>query len=173
MAALFASSVRALSVGCFAVAAVLYPILMAVIVFNVILRYGFSIGSIELEEIQWHIYSAAFLLGLADVFRKDANIRVDFLARVFSERARGLADIILLALLALPFVGLFAYFAWGYFLTSWELGEVSPHSSGLPARYLIKFVLFFAFLVLFLQIVETLASRLNEFRAGGQAQAGD
>lgn len=149
----------------FYLSAALYPVLMAVIVFNVFLRYGFSIGSIELEELQWHLYSAAFLLGLAHVFRMDANIRVDFLSRRFSQRKKLNVELMGLLLLALPFLAIFTYFAYFYFQKAWMLNEVSPHSSGLPARFIIKFVLFFAFLSLLLQALVTAAKQVATYRS--------
>ena len=53
--------------------------LIFVIVLNVLLRYVFSEGRIELEEIQWHLYSTGFMLGLSYAFQADAHIRVDVL----------------------------------------------------------------------------------------------
>ena len=38
--------------------------LISVIVVAVVLRYAFGIGLIELEELQWHLYSFGLLMGL-------------------------------------------------------------------------------------------------------------
>lgn len=168
-----AKIVDGVSAASFYLSAALYPVLVAVIVINVCLRYGFSIGSIELEELQWHIYSAAFLLGFAQVFRTDANVRVDFFSRRFSERTKLRLEIVALMLLLLPFLAIFTYFAFLYFQKAWILNEVSPHSSGLPARFIIKFVLFFAFLSLLLQVLVTTAKRVSALRAGGSATGED
>ena len=56
--------------------------LMIIIFLNVVLRYGFSQGRIELEELQWHLYSIGFLFGLSYAYVDDKHIRVD----VFHER---------------------------------------------------------------------------------------
>ena len=41
-------------------------ILMIVIVFtDVIARYGFDSGSIAMQEMEWHLFAAVFLLGAA------------------------------------------------------------------------------------------------------------
>ena len=61
----FAGAVDAFSVRVGQIASWLYPILMLVIVVNVILRYAFSFGSIEIEELHWHLYSIAGLLAFA------------------------------------------------------------------------------------------------------------
>ena len=49
-------------------------LLLAVIVFNVVLRYAFDQGRIEFEEIQWHIYSVGFLLGMSYAYQHVAHI---------------------------------------------------------------------------------------------------
>ena len=57
----------------------LWLALLGVIVLNVVLRYAFGEGRIEFEEIQWHLYSTGFLLGLSYAYQADAHIRVDVL----------------------------------------------------------------------------------------------
>mgnify|MGYP000268256684 CR=1 FL=1 len=158
-------TVGRISEALFAIAATLYPVLTAVVIFNVILRYGFGIGSIELEELQWHIYAAAFLLGLPEVFRQGLNIRVDFVWRNLSDKTKTRIEIAGLVLLILPFLAVFSYYAFYFFERSWRLGEVSPHSSGLPARFVIKSVLFIAFAGLFLQALATLLDRVAAMMA--------
>ena len=42
----------------------LWVVLIAVIILNVVLRYVFRSGMIELEELQWHLYAVGWLVGL-------------------------------------------------------------------------------------------------------------
>jgi TRAP-type mannitol/chloroaromatic compound transport system permease small subunit len=165
-AATFVSAIGTLSAWNFMIATALYPILMLTIVVNVTLRYGFSLGSIEFEELQWHLYGAAFLLGLPYVFRTDGDIRVDFLSRKFSAERRRRLDIIGILVLTLPFLAIFTYFAYDFFERSWLVNEASSHSSGLPARYIVKFVLFYAFANLLLQSIATLIDKVVGARHG-------
>ena len=51
--------------------------LLLIIVLNVVMRYLFGLGRIEFEEIQWHLYSIGFLLGLSYASVSDAHVRVD------------------------------------------------------------------------------------------------
>ena len=67
--------------------------LIFVIVLNVILRYVFSEGRIELEEIQWHLYSTGFMFGLSYAFQADAHIRVDVLHERFSPELKAWIDL--------------------------------------------------------------------------------
>ena len=57
----------------------IWLLLLAVIVLNVIMRYVFSEGRIEFEEIQWHLYAVGFLIGLSYGVVNDSHIRVDVL----------------------------------------------------------------------------------------------
>ena len=129
----------------------LYPLLMIVIVFNVILRYVFGIGSIELEEVQWHLYSAAFLLAFAYTYVDDAHVRVDVVYATLSPRKQAWVDLFGCLFLLLPFAGFLLYFSVPYFLDSWAFGERSDMPSGLPARYIIKGVLCIGMAMLFVQ----------------------
>ena len=69
----------------------IWVVLLGVIVTNVILRYAFSEGRIELEELQWHLYSIGFLFGLSFALTTDSHIRVDILHEKFSPELRALS----------------------------------------------------------------------------------
>ena len=45
-----------------------WVILIAVIILNVVLRYVFRNGMIELEELQWHLYCIGWLIGLSSTY---------------------------------------------------------------------------------------------------------
>ena len=137
--------------------ALVLPVLMLVIVANVVLRYGFGLGLVELEELQWHLNAVTVMLCLGYAYRHDAHVRVDILRDQWSLRRKALVEILGVVLLLLPFTFGIAWFAWGSFIYSWSIGEGSPMPSGLPARYLVKLLLFVGIVLLFLQGIATLA----------------
>lgn len=147
----FASAAAAASRAAGVLAAWLHPLLVAVLLLNVVLRYGFSRGSIELEELQWHLFAAAFLLGLADTYAADEHVRVDLLHARLGPRARAWVELGGCLLLLLPFVAVVTPWAFDFALDAWRTGERSPMPSGLPARFVIKGVLFLALVLLGLQ----------------------
>ena len=57
----------------------LWVVLIAVIILNVVLRYVFRSGMIELEELQWHLYAVGWLVGLSSTYVVDSHVRVDAL----------------------------------------------------------------------------------------------
>ena len=129
----------------------LYPLLMAVVVANVFLRYVFDLGLIEFEEIQWHLYAAAFLLGFAWTYADDEHVRVDLLRDRLSPRAKAWIECLGCLLLLFPFTAVVTIYSIDFTWQSWVLGERSDMPSGLPARYVIKFVLTAALACLSLQ----------------------
>jgi TRAP-type mannitol/chloroaromatic compound transport system permease small subunit len=153
------------------VASLLLPVLMASVVLNVILRYGFRIGSIELEELQWHLNGVVVLACLAYAYRDDVHVRVDVLHARFSARRKALVEIFGGIVFLLPFVTGIAWFAWGSFAYSLSIGEGSPMPSGLPARYVIKFVLFAGFVLLGLQGIAAICRSILILRAGAGSPA--
>ena len=58
----------------------LWVILVAVIILNVVLRYVFKSGMIELEELQWHLYCIGWLVGLSSTYIVAQHVRVDVLS---------------------------------------------------------------------------------------------
>jgi TRAP-type mannitol/chloroaromatic compound transport system permease small subunit len=127
--------------------------LLGVIVLNVLLRYAFGEGRIEFEEIQWHLYSVGFLVGLSYCVESDDHVRVDFLRRNLSARAQAWVELYGLVLLLLPFVALVLVYTVAFIGHSFSLAEVSAAPGGLPLRWLIKSALLAGFGLLALAAV--------------------
>ena len=54
---------------------------------NVLLRYGFSIGSIWMQELEWHIMVPICLFGMSYALLKGEHVRVDVVFQYFSQNA--------------------------------------------------------------------------------------
>ena len=161
-----ADAIERVTTGVGRAAAWLYPVLVLVMVVNVALRYGLGRGFIELEELQWHLYAAAFLLGFAYTYAVDEHVRVDLLHERFSPRTRAWIELLGCVLLLAPFAWIVTDSAWDFFVRSWELGERSPMPSGLPHRFVIKGVLFAALALLFLQAIATALRQIPRLGSG-------
>ena len=135
----------------------LWLILVAIIVVNVILRYAFGEGRIEFEEIQWHIYAAGFLLGLGYALQADAHIRVDVLHERYSPGLKAWIELYGLLLLALPFILVMLIYSAPFVRVSFELGEVSASPGGLPYRWAVKAMLPLGFGLLLLAALSRLS----------------
>lgn len=126
----------------------LWPILVAVTVLQVVLRYGFGQGSIMFEELQWHIYAVGFMIGLSYCADVDRHVRVDVLAEKWPLRTRGWIELIGLAAFLLPFSIVVAYEGIEYARSAYAFGEVSAAPGGLPYRWILKSFITIAFVLL-------------------------
>ena len=131
-------------------------VLLAVIVINVLMRYVLNEGRIEMEELQWHLYSVGFLLGLGYAYQADAHIRVDVLHEHFSYRAKAWIELYGIVLLLLPFIALILIYSVPFVASSYALAEVSASPGGLPLRWLIKATLPLGFSLLLLTVLSRL-----------------
>jgi TRAP-type mannitol/chloroaromatic compound transport system permease small subunit len=128
----------------------------------------FGQGRIELEEIQWHLYSTGFLLGIGYTFQVDRHVRVDVVHERLSPRTQGWLELYGILLCVLPFTALILIFSAPFVATSYALSEVSVSPGGLPFRWVIKSLLFIGFFLLFLAIVSRF-SRVWSFLFFSQA----
>ena len=122
--------------------------LLAVIVLNVFLRYVFGVGRIEFEEIQWHLYSIGFMVGLSYALNADAHVRVDVVHERLTPTTQAWIDLYGLLLGLLPFIAMMILYGIPFVLDSFETGEISASPGGLGGRWLIKSVLVMGFVIL-------------------------
>lgn len=135
----------------------LWLLLLSIIVINVVLRYAFGEGRIEFEEIQWHLYSAGFLLGLGYAVQTDSHIRVDVLHERFSPSHQAWTELYGIVLFLIPFTLLVLIFAVPFVMSSYELSEISNSPGGLPFRWAIKAALPLGFGLLLLSACSRLS----------------
>jgi TRAP-type mannitol/chloroaromatic compound transport system permease small subunit len=117
---------------------------------NVLLRYGFSIGSIWMQELEWHIMVPICLLGMSYALLKGEHVRVDVLFQYFSQRNKHLVDVIT-ALLGMIFCVLVIWLSTPYFWQSWSIGEGTANPGGIEHRYIIKALIPIGFAMYLLQ----------------------
>ena len=126
----------------------IWLVLLTVIVTNVTMRYLFEMGSIELEELQWHLYAVGFLMGLSYAVVSDSHIRVDVVREKLSEVTKVWVEFYGLILLSIPFVLLVLFACIPFVEYSFRLREISEAPGGLPFRWIIKGMLFMGFTLL-------------------------
>jgi TRAP-type mannitol/chloroaromatic compound transport system permease small subunit len=104
----------------------------------VVLRYGFGVGSIRLQESVVYAHSLAFLLAAAWTLKVGGHVRVDVFYRSASARTRALIDLVGTLVLLLPMAGLILWMSLHYVLRSWAILEGSQETAGLPFVFLLK-----------------------------------
>jgi len=126
----------------------IWLVLLGVIVLNVTMRYLFGEGRIEFEEIQWHLYSIGFLVGLAACMDSDNHIRVGVFHDRMHPRKQAWIELYGLLLLFFPFVLMMLWFSVPFIQYSYQISEISDAPGGLPYRWAIKSVLPISMLLL-------------------------
>lgn len=111
---------------------------IGVILVSVISRYAFGQGSILLEELSWHLYGAAWTMGLAYTLVTDDHVRVDVVHERLSLRAQAWIEALGIVLMLLPFLAIAIYYSLPYAWESYLQQETSQAPSGLPYRFILK-----------------------------------
>lgn len=134
-----------------------WVLLMGVILLNVILRYAFGEGHIELEEMQWHLYAIGWLVGLSFCYVADDHVRVDLLHERLGLRTRAVIELLGILFLLLPFALTVLWYALPFVQYSFETREISMAPGGLPYRWAIKAVLLLGFALLLIAMLSRLS----------------
>ena len=126
----------------------IWTILMLLIVVQVLQRYVFGFGSIQMEELQWHLFAVGFMLGLGLTELRERHVRIDVIAEAMPMRLRLWIEVAGIVVFLLPFCVFVIWWSIPYVQESWVASEVSAAPGGLPYRYLLKGVITVAFVLL-------------------------
>lgn len=128
----------------------------------VVLRYGFDIGWIAMQESVTYMHGLVFMLGAAYTLRHNGHVRVDIFYRKMSPRGRGMVNLFGTLLLMMPMAIYIMTDSWAYVSASWDVMEGSREAGGLPGVYLLKTLLLVMPVLLVLQgVAEALRSLLG------------
>ena len=104
----------------------------------VVLRYGFNLGWIWVQETITYLHAAVFMLAAAWTLQADAHVRVDVIYRDRSPRYKAWVNLLGTVFFILPFCAFLVWSGWDYVLRSWQVMEGSREAGGLPLVYLLK-----------------------------------
>lgn len=135
----------------------LWLVVVGIIIYAVVGRYAFGVGSVTLGEWQWHVAGAAWLLGLAYTLSVDDHVRVDVLHERMSLKTKGWVELFGLLFLLIPFLVIAIYEAAPYAYQSFLQGERSASPAGLANRWILKSILTLAFVLLLVAAVSRLS----------------
>ncbi|NJK83786.1 MAG: TRAP transporter small permease subunit [Saprospiraceae bacterium] len=102
-------------------------------------------------ELEWHIFAIIFLLGGAYAFKHDRHVRVDLFYTHFSEREKAWLNLLGSLLLLIPWCIVTIFYSTKYALLSYQIQETSSDPGGLPALYVLKFIIVIGFILVLLQ----------------------
>ncbi|MBT4836868.1 MAG: TRAP transporter small permease subunit [Methylococcales bacterium] len=136
-------------------------IIMLIILLDVIFRRFFNVGSVSLQELEWHCYLILILTTCAYTLQLDQHVRIDIFYNRFSIRSKAWVDSLGIIFLLLPLCGLIGWLSLDFVARAWSLQEVSDAPGGLPMRWLIKSVIPLAMGLLFIQGISQLLKNID------------
>jgi len=123
----------------------LFIALLFNVFYDVLMRYAFNDVSIAMQELEWHLYAAIFLLGIPYGIQHGGHVRVDLIYENLSIRGKAWIDLFGCVFFLMPFTLLVGYYGISFSHEAFLLGETSGDPGGLPYRWIIKAVIPFAF----------------------------
>ncbi|NQZ86298.1 MAG: TRAP transporter small permease subunit [Colwellia sp.] len=127
----------------------------------VVLRYGFNVGWIGMQESVLYFHGTVFMLGAAYTLKADGHVRVDIFYQNFSIKGQALVNLLGALFLLLPVCIFIFYISFDYVATSWRIMEKSPEAGGLPLVYLSKSLLLLLAVSLSLQGISEICRNLH------------
>ena len=125
-------------------------LLMLVIVFDVVTRRFFVLGSTKLQELEWHIHAVLFLFCLGWAYLKDAHVRIDLVRERLSDRAQKWVELIGCLMFLIPYAIIVIFYGVDWWHRSFIQNESAASATGLPYRWIIKAALPIGFTILLL-----------------------
>ena len=114
-------------------------VVMVLLTFTiVILRYGFNMGWIWLQESLTYLHVAVFSVAAAWALQQDGHVRVDIFYADMTDKNRARVDLLGSLIFLVPFCIFILIISWPYVANSWKLLESSREAGGLPLVFLLK-----------------------------------
>ena len=130
---------------------------------NVLLRYGFSYGTVWAQELEWHLLAPLILFGMSYAMLHGEHVRVDVLYDKFSELTKlriELASQVICILVSAVIIWL----SLKYVEQAYVVDEQSPDPGGLTHRWVLKALIPLGFAFLILQCVASILAVLEKLR---------
>ena len=138
--------------------------MVAITFLIVVMRYGFNVGSIAIQESVIYLHSIVFMLAIAYTYKHNGHVRVDIFYSSFSDYKKAWVDLLGTLLLLIPFCIYLISSSWEYASNAWQLLEGSREAGGLPLVFILKSLVPLMPALLLLQGLATLCSSLRIIR---------
>jgi TRAP-type mannitol/chloroaromatic compound transport system permease small subunit len=139
-------------------------LLLLLIIFDVFLRFLFSVSLNYLLELEWHFFGLIFLLGGGYNVLKDKHVRVDFFYEHFSEKKKDIINLFFHFIFLIPWSLVGIYTCYIYASNSFYIRESSPNPGGLAVIYPIKYIVVLCFVFILLQGLSEIFKTINRLK---------
>ncbi|MCB1826235.1 MAG: TRAP transporter small permease subunit [Candidatus Competibacteraceae bacterium] len=129
--------------------------LLAVVSYEVVMRYGFNAPTTWGFEATTFLYGVHFVLGLGYTHKHNGHVAIDVFEARLATRTRTLLRIVVNLIIFIPTMGLISIWSVIYASTAWMQWEVAS-SSWAPPLYPFKTLMAIGFILLLLQGIANL-----------------
>lgn len=145
------------------------PMILALI-YEVVARYVFNRPTIWSYEVTYMIYGTHFLIGSAYTLKIKGHIKIEVLYSFLSTRAKAVIDLLGYLVLFFPVIIVMVFAAWDMTTDAYINKEVSQYTPLKPILWPFKGVVFFGFVLLFLQGVSETCKAITTLIAGKETE---
>jgi TRAP-type mannitol/chloroaromatic compound transport system permease small subunit len=147
--------------------AFLMVLMLLNVFYDVIMRYFFNSGSIGAQEMEWHLFSVIFLLGISYALKEDGHVRVDIIYDNLDYQKQAVINIIGTAVFLIPFALLIGLGSLDFVYESYNTVEISGDPGGLTQRWIIKAFIPFSMALLIVVASGFIIKNINLYRGTG------
>lgn len=140
---------------------VLMILMILNVFYDVIMRYFFNDVSIGMQELEWHLFAAMFMFGIAYTLKEDAHVRVDIFYETMSSNKQAIINVFGSLVFALPITVLVLYYSIDYTFDAYQMGEGSADPGGLPYRWIVRSVIPISSVFLILAIIHVILRHIK------------
>lgn len=126
---------------------------------NAFSRYGFSLSSNAMLEVQWYLYAAVFMLCAGYTLLRNQHVRIDLISNRMSAKGRNWVDVVGIVVFLIPVAVMIMWMSWPGFVDSYVNMEESSNAGGL-LRWPVRLLIPVGFALLGLQALSELIKRV-------------
>lgn len=107
----------------------------------VVLRYGFSISYVWMQDLYVWLHALVFMLGAGYTYLLGGHVRVDLFYGTMSARARAWVDLFGVVFFIGPWAYVVLWSSFPFVMRSWSILEPSMQPSGMDGVFILKTVI--------------------------------
>lgn len=138
--------------------------LVASVLAIVILRFGFDIGFIKLQNLSGYAFAVLLILSVPYCLARGGHVRVDVLSERLPPAYLHRADVVALVAFLIPVFGLMVWAFLPDLRFSWSIREGAVETGGLGGVYLVKTMVAVSGLLMILQGIAAVLRPADEVR---------
>lgn len=130
--------------------------LVLLICADVIMRYLFDFTKVWIIELEIYFFAIIFLLGSGYAFKHDKHVRVDVFYSKLTKKKQAFINLIGGIFFLLPWTCIIIWVGYNYSYFSFMMNESSAQPGGLPALFVLKFMIVLGFVFLLCQAISSI-----------------